>query len=136
MLIIACSFPTTQRLHSFKFTLVNKSYLPHSESFCPLLRTPFSNFVCMCTQGLVPRPKTTVISLEARLEHRRNGKLLAQYAWLARSFPPAALGSKAYEHHIGKVLPTCSYTKNSLLTALVSCKAGQLSVCAAAGQLS
>ena len=28
-------------------------------------------------------------------------------AWLARSFPPAALG-KAYEHHVGKALPTCS----------------------------
>ena len=41
---------------------------------------------------------------------------------LARSFPPAAL-DKAYEHHVGKVLSTCSYTKNSLLTALVSCKA-------------
>ena len=45
-------------------------------------------------------------------------------------FPLAALG-KAYEHHVGKALPTCSYTKNSLLTALVNCKAsmhGKLSV--------
>ena len=40
-------------------------------------------------------------------------------------FPPA-LG-KAYEHHVGKALPTCSYTKNSLLTALVNCKAKVIS---------
>ena len=30
MLITACSFPTTQRLHSLKFTLVNKSHSQHS----------------------------------------------------------------------------------------------------------
>ena len=41
---------------------------------------------------------------------------------MARSFPPAAL-DKAYEHHVGKALSTCSYTKDSLLTALVNCKA-------------
>ena len=45
------------------------------------------------------------------------------YAWLAQSFPSAALG-KAYEHHVGgKAPPTCSYSKNSLLTTLVNCKA-------------
>ena len=59
------------------------------------------------------------------------------------SFPPAAL-SKAYEHHVGKALhsaalPTCSYTKNILLTALVICKLGwsvvpMIVFCAAAGQ--
>ena len=32
MLITALSFPTTQRLHSFKFTLVNKSHSQHSEA--------------------------------------------------------------------------------------------------------
>ena len=32
MLITACSFPTTQRLHSFKFTQVNKSHSQHSEA--------------------------------------------------------------------------------------------------------
>ena len=30
MLITACSFPTTQRLHSLQFTLVNKSHSQHS----------------------------------------------------------------------------------------------------------
>ena len=73
----------------------------------------------MRTRSLVPRPKTTVISLEARLVRRR-------LAWLARSFPLAALG-KVYEHHVGKALPTCSYTKKSLLTALVNCKARMVS---------
>ena len=50
---------------------------------CPLLRTPFSNFVRMRTRSLVPRPKTT-FSLEAR-----------QSKWpaavLARSFPLAGI---------------------------------------------
>ena len=45
---------------------------------------------------------------------------------LQRSFPPVAL-SKAYEHHIGKALPTCTITKNSLFTALVNCKARMVS---------
>ena len=31
-MLIACSFPTTQCLLSFKFTLVNKSHLQHSEA--------------------------------------------------------------------------------------------------------
>ena len=61
-----------------------------------------------------------------------------QYVWLVWTFPPAALG-KAYEHHVGKALPTCSYTKNSLLTALVKLGWSVVSVivfCAAAGQSS
>ena len=49
-----------------------------------------------------------------------------QYTWLAQSFPPVALG-KAYELHVSKALPTCSYTKLSLLTALVNCKARMVS---------
>ena len=31
-----------------------------------------------------------------------------QYTWLARSFPPVALG-KAYEHHVGKALHLAAY---------------------------
>ena len=36
---------------------------------CPLRRMPFSNVVHMCTNILVPKPKTTVIDLRARLLH-------------------------------------------------------------------
>ena len=77
----------------------------------------------MRTQSLVPRPKTTVIGLEARV-HKRAG--MADTV-----FFPAALG-KAYEHehHVGKALHSAvyfSYTKNSLLTALVNCKARMVS---------
>ena len=72
MLITAQSSTTTQRLHSFKFTLVNKSHSQHSETAVRCFRTPFSNFVRMRTQSLVPRPKTTVIGLEARV-HKRAG---------------------------------------------------------------
>ena len=82
-----------------------------------MLRTPFSNFVRMRTRSLVPRPKTT-FSLEARLVHSRNGQLPCWHGL----FP-----SRHYEHHVGKALPTCSYTKNSLFTALVNCKARMVS---------
>ena len=60
MLITARSFTTTQRLHSYKFILVDKlfSALP---TCCLLRRTPFSNVVRMRTRSLVPKPKTTVI---------------------------------------------------------------------------
>ena len=43
------------------------------------------------------------IGLEARSEI-----VSRQYAWLAWSFPPTALG-KAYEHHVGKVLHSAAY---------------------------
>ena len=78
MLIRARSSTTTQsqRLHNFKFTLVYKSHSQHSEAAdrCGVLslRTPFSNFVRMRKRSLVPRPKTTVIGLEARV-HKRAG---------------------------------------------------------------
>ena len=73
MLIAARSFTTTQHLHSYKFTLVNKTVLSALPSCCLLRRTPFSNVVCMCTLSLVPKPKTTVIGLGARLAMLRNG---------------------------------------------------------------
>ena len=69
MLITARSYTTTQRLHSYKFALVDKlfSALPCLPSCCPLRRTPFSNVVRMRTRSLVPKPKTTVIGLGVRL---------------------------------------------------------------------
>ena len=63
ILITARSFTTTQRLHSYEFIPVF-SDLP---GCCPLRRTPFSNVVRMRTNSLVPKPKTTVIGLGARL---------------------------------------------------------------------
>ena len=51
MLITARSYTTTQHLHSSKFTLVDKVV------------------VRMRTRSLVPKPKTTVIGLGARLAH-------------------------------------------------------------------
>ena len=68
MLITAWSYTTTQRLHSSEFTLVDK--VVHSMTYCcPLRRTPFSNVVHMRTCNLVPKLKTTVIGLGARLAH-------------------------------------------------------------------
>ena len=99
---------------------------------CPLLTTPFSNFVRMRTRSLVPRPKTTIISLEARLVHRRNGQLPVRMAgteagtvfpkvYAIHGFsPPVALG-KAYEHHVDKALPTLKIAYSQLL--IMNCKA-------------
>ena len=42
---------------------------------CPLRRTPFSNVVRMRTRSLVPKPKTTVIGLGARLVQTWNREL-------------------------------------------------------------
>ena len=62
MLITARSSTTTQRLCSFKFTLVDKAV--HSTArLLSVCRTLFSNFVCMHARSLVPRPKTMVIRL-------------------------------------------------------------------------
>ena len=128
MLIIACSFPTTQRLHSFKFYLVDKSHSQHSVAAVRCLGRHFLILYACTHEVSFPdkRPQS-----ETRPVYRRNGQLPR------RSFPPwrkfplgvvacvtllTALG-KVYEHHVDKALPTCSYTKNSLFTALVNCKA-------------
>ena len=83
---------------------------------------PFSNFVRMRTRSLVSRPKTTITSLEARLVPRRNGQLPIRMAGteVGTVFPKvytihglAALG-KAYEHHVGKTLPTLKIASSQL----------------------
>ena len=68
MLITARNFTTTQRLHGYKFTLVDKT-VPSSARLLSVYRTPFSNVVRMRTRSLVPKPKTTVIGLGVRLVH-------------------------------------------------------------------
>ena len=80
MLIIACSFPATQRLHSFKFTLVNKIHLQHPEA---AVRCLGWQFVRMRTRSLVPRPKTAVNGLEARLVHEMAGAVPSSTVRLA-----------------------------------------------------
>ena len=77
ILITARSFKTTQGLHSYKFILVDKTVLS-STRFCLLRRTPFSNVVRMRTRSFVPKPKTTVIGLGARLVHVKSR---VEYGW-------------------------------------------------------
>ena len=49
---------------------------------CPLRRTPFSNVIRMRTRSLVPKPKTTVIGLGARLVHTWNRESVSTvYGW-------------------------------------------------------
>ena len=72
---------------------------------CPLRRTPFSNVVRMRTCSLVPKPKTTVIGLGARLAHTWN-------RGLARSLPALvakALVCCAHHHDLGKALHLATY---------------------------
>ena len=54
MLVTARSFPTTQRLHSFKLPW-SKMLFTALPDCCPLRRTPFSDLVRMRTCCLVPR---------------------------------------------------------------------------------
>ena len=69
MLITTRSFSTTQRLHSLKFTLVNKSRSQHS---VVAVRCEGRRFVRMRTRSLVPRSNTTPISLGTTLVHKGN----------------------------------------------------------------
>ena len=120
MLIPARSSTTTQRLHSFKFTLVNKSHSQHSEAAVRCLGRHFLILYACAHEVSFPdqRPRSLV--------WKRDSWAVRVAALSSPPPPPAALG-KAYEHHVGKALPTCSYTKNSLLTALVNCKARMVS---------
>ena len=64
---------------------------------CPLRRTPFSNVVRMRTRSLVPKPKTTVIGLGARLVHTWNRGVDQHSIRLAQSLPVVV--TKAYAVH-------------------------------------
>ena len=96
MLITPRSYTTAQRLHSSKFTLVDK--VAHSTGwlYCQLRRTPFSNVVRMRTRSLVPKPKTTVIGLGARLAHVKS-RVDQRSVWLVQSLPVVV--AKAYAVH-------------------------------------
>ena len=63
---------------------------------CPLCRTPFSNVVHMHTCSLVPKPKTTVIGLGARLAHVKS-RVDQRSVRLVRSLPVVV--AKAYAVH-------------------------------------
>ena len=63
---------------------------------CPLRRTPFSNVVRMRTRSLVPKLKTTVIGLGARLAHVKS-RVDQCSVRLVRSLPVVV--AKAYAVH-------------------------------------
>ena len=61
--------------------------------------------------------------------HQSGNETSTQAKWPAAGthgwhgyFPPRHW-ARLMKHYVGKALPTCSYSKNSLLTALVNCKA-------------
>ena len=127
MLITARSSTTTQRLHSFKFTLVNKSHSQHSEAAaCCLGRHFLILYACAHEVSFPDKRHGHWSGSETSTQRNR------QRAWLARSFPPAALG-KAYEHHVRKAPHSAAYyTKNSLVNCkarMVSCQYGSFLCC-------
>ena len=63
---------------------------------CPLRRTPFSNVVRMRIRSLVPKLKTTVIGLGARLAHVKS-RVDQRSVRLVRSLPVVV--AKAYAVH-------------------------------------
>ena len=63
---------------------------------CPLRRTPFSNVVRMRARSLVPKLKTTVIGLGARLAHVKS-RVDQRSVRLVRSLPVVV--AKAYAVH-------------------------------------
>ena len=67
MLITARSFTTTQRLHSYKFTLVDKAVHRSAGLLSIAQDAIFYNVVRMHTRSLGPKPRTTVTGLGARL---------------------------------------------------------------------
>ena len=105
MLITVRSFTTTQRLHSFKFTLVKRLFTALAD--CSMLRrTPFSNLVRMHTCSLIPRAMTTVIALGMRLV-LTHALTMYLHAQLARSI--SVVVGKAHGHHVGKELHSVAY---------------------------
>ena len=72
---------------------------PPDAAFGLYLTGTFSNFVCMHTRSLIPRPNTTFIGLGTTLVHKGNYEPHAQ---LAQSLPVVV--GKVCEHHIGKAL--------------------------------
>ena len=98
MLITACTFPTTQHLHSLKFTLVNKSHSQHS---VVAVRCEGCYFLILYTcahkvsfPGQIPRS----LVWERHLAHKGN----EPHARLARSLPVVV--GKVCEHYTGKAL--------------------------------
>ena len=89
MLITARSSTTTQRLHSFKFTLVNKSHSQHSEAAVRCLGRHFL-ILCACAHEVSfpdQRPRSLVWKREYTSER----------AWLASLVPRPSITANAVE---------------------------------------
>ena len=99
ILITTRSSTSTQRLDSFKFTLVNKSHSQHSVVAVRCEGRHFFTLYACAHEVSFHWPNTTLISLGTTLVPKRN-----DCARLARSLPVVV--GKVYEHRIGKALQT------------------------------
>ena len=98
MLITACSFPTIQRLHSLKFTLVNKNHSQHSVVAVRCEGHHFLILYACAHKVLFPGQISCSLVRERHLVHKGN----EPHVRLARSLPVVV--GKVCEHHTGKVL--------------------------------
>ena len=98
MLITACSFPTTQRLHSLKFTLVNKSHSQHSVVAVRCEGRHFPILYACAHEVSFPGQIPRSLVWERHLAHKGN----QPRARLARSLPVVV--GKVCEHYTGKAL--------------------------------
>ena len=98
---------STQRLHSFKFTLVNKSHLQHSVDAVLCLGRHFLILYACATKSR-SQTKDHYHQSGSEIVHRRNGQLPVRMAGTVfpkvYSLSPPVTLVKAYEHHIGKAL--------------------------------
>ena len=106
MLITARSFTTIQHLHSLKFTLVDKTVL--SSLLCLVAvccvgrHFLISNVARMRTRRLIPKLKTTVIDLGARLVHT---SLVPRLSWNANIVSRQEPGIFLRKHDVIKIGP-------------------------------
>ena len=107
MLVKARSFTTPQRLHSFKFTLVNKSHSQHSEAVVCCLGRHFLILYACAHEVSFPDPRSRFYTGNIqKLEAGTAWEQGSTHGWHGLS--PTALG-KAYEHHVGKGLHSAAY---------------------------
>ena len=98
MLITAHSFPTTQRLHTLEFTLVNKSHSRHSVVAVRCEGRHFLILYACVHEVSFPGQIQRSLVWERHLAHKGN----EPRARLARSLPVVV--GKVCEHHTGKAL--------------------------------
>ena len=132
MLITARSSTTTQRLYCLKFTLVNRSHSQNAVVAVHCLGCHFLILYACAHEVSFPdqRPRSLVWKRDQYTSEIASGQC-STHGWHSRGIGQR-LNTTQVRRYIQ--LPTFSYTKTSLLTALVNCVTvvSMISFCAAA----